>query len=59
MSHLPIGLYRKDLPPERKHRYLRPEGQGMTFIVEIPFRKCKVTVLYDRIVVDCTKKYNG
>ena len=20
---------------------------------------CKVTVLYDRIVVDCTKKYNG
>ena len=59
MAHLPIGLYRKDLPPEQKQRYLRPEGQGMTFTVEIPFRKCKVTVLYDRIVGTVRKSITG
>lgn len=55
MHDLLIGLYRKDIPKEQKHRYLKPGGSGMTYTVSDPWRKCKVTMMYDRIVIDFRK----
>lgn len=56
MHDLLIGLYRKDIPLEQKHRYLKPGGCGMSYTVSDSWRKCKVTMCYDKIVIDFRKK---